>query len=162
MPRRRTGLRSSSNERLPATKERWKIFERNLETNVRTLHLILALVMLVGCVSQTIRPGDVRPAQASFDGTHQDSGVISVTQAGALVTSRVRDRYNGLIAHYGTDKAFVPPLVPDRGVQPASSELVARHGRGSLFILDHEAVVNFALMNRWRRMGKPPAPAPIQ
>jgi hypothetical protein len=128
--------------------------------NVRALFLILCLA-LAGCISQTIRPTDIAPTSASFDGNVKDSGIIAVTPTGTLVTSHARDRYNGLIAVYGSDKEFVPALVPDQGVKPAPLEAVVAANRGPLFVLDQQAVVNFAKMNRWRRMGKPNPAAPV-
>ena len=76
---------------------------------VRALMLILALALFTGCVSQTVRPVDIKPKAASFDGNKQDSGLIAVTPTGALVTAHARDRYNALIAVYGQDKEFLPP-----------------------------------------------------
>ena len=123
---------------------------------MRALMLILALALFTGCVSQTVRPVDIKPKAASFDGNKQDSGLIAVTPTGALVTAHARDRYNALIAVYGQDKEFLPPLVPDQGVSSAPQDTVAATGRGPLFVLDHAAVVNFAKMNRWHRMGRQP------
>lgn len=115
-------------------------------------------VMLTGCISHTIVPTDQRPTQASYDGNYRDSGVVSATPAGLLVTERVRERYNAMITSYGKDPAFMPPLLPDQGLTPASPELVAATKRGPLFIMSQQAAVHFSTLNRWRRMGKPPIP----
>lgn len=129
---------------------------------MKTILLFLATVCLAlsGCVSQTIRPTDTIPVAPSFDGNTQDSGIIAVTPQGTLVTSRVRDRYNALIVTFGTDREFASALVKDQGVEPAPLAAVVAANRGPLFVMDQQAVVNFAKMNRWRRMGKLTAPSP--
>ena len=111
----------------------------------------------VGCVSNTIRPIAAPSHQASYDGSRQDSGIIGFVPGGALVTSHFRDRYNSMIAKYGHEPRFTPPLVADRGVTPATPAQQAAHtDRGPLFVFTDEALGDFILMNDWRREGRLP------
>jgi hypothetical protein len=50
-------------------------------------------------------------------------------------------RYNALIGRYGNDPLFLPPLKPNDGVTPS----------GANFLIDDQHMVDFALMNSWRK-----------
>lgn len=107
--------------------------------------LIFAVWLLAGCVSPTVPAALPPAAAASFDGGEQNSGVISSTAAGFLITPHLRDRYNALVARYGGD--FAPPLRIDAGLERRGPEV---------WEMSKQAMVNFLEMNAWRRAGIPP------
>lgn len=110
-------------------------------------HLLLGLALALactGCTTVTPTPADV-PAAASFDGTEQNSGIVGVQADGTfLVTAHLRDRYNALIATYGS--LFAPPLSPDSGLSAVSGS--------ALWQMTPQAMADFATMCQWRRMGR--------
>lgn len=108
----------------------------------------IALTVLVCFVSFaatgcTTTPEPVRSEMASFDGSEQNSGVISVDDRGAIVTAHFRDRYNGLIAIYG--KAYKPALKKDAGLLKLSD---------STWLIDRQHLVKMIEMNTWRKTGR--------
>lgn len=131
-------------------KKHWKIFA--------ALLLSSTFVLSVSGCSQTVRPQPEPDRHASFDGGHDDSGLIQISGGVALVTSRFVERYNAMIEVYGSEPEFLPPLVKDYGVTPASGKDMADHpGRGTLYLMTNEALVKFIKMNQWRKMGRVPA-----
>lgn len=127
------------------------------------LSTIFAAILLssapIGCRSypEVVRPHVVTPQAPSFDGNHQDSGLLEITPMGALVTLHFQSRYNALIDVYGDEPDFAPHLIHDQGVTRASESDMKRYpDRGPLFVLQKEALVNFIKMNQWRKMGKTP------
>lgn len=120
---------------------------------------VLSLMLVIcmgtsGCLTKTIRTEDRRAQSASHDGNVQDSGLISIDDSGALITSHARNRFNSLVLEYGNDTAFNPPLKVDDGITEAGKELSATYKRGPLYYMTHQSVVNFVKLNRWRRNGK--------
>lgn len=109
------------------------------------LSFVLGLTVafcLWGCT--TVRPAKTEAAQPSFDAQSQtnDSGFLGWTNGGAIITGHARDRYNALIAKYGS--RFLPPIKKDTGIQPAGGD----------WRIDSAALENFGTMNRWRVEGK--------
>lgn len=103
------------------------------------LWLSLALLVLPGCNS-TIGPGRVHTSEASFDGNEQNSGIVSSSPAGFVVTDHFIARYNVLVTTYGRD--FSPALKPNEGV------LLLGEGR---WLVTKQVMVNFLTMNQWRK-----------
>lgn len=96
-------------------------------------------ILLIGC--GTVIPKPVQANVASYDGDVQNSGLVSLTNSNgvmvAIITPHARDRYNGLIAIFGTN--FIPPITLDAGITPAPPN----------FRIDAEHLVDFMRMNRW-------------
>lgn len=106
--------------------------------------LILA-IFLTGC--GTIIPHPIPSTHASISETGKpDSGVIGLVPGGWHITASAADRYNALIAAYGHDPEFLPPLVPMQGVTIKPDGTI---------ILDREGMRRFALLAAWHRMGRP-------
>ena len=119
----------------------------DLRTAIRFYLLCLAagaaiiLVALCGCAN-TVAPKFALSSEPSWVGADHNSGVIAITPAHqAILTPHARDRYNGLIAIYGS--RFLPPLKPDFGLTEA----------GPNGIISPEGLADFATMNRWRKAG---------
>lgn len=114
-----------------------------------TLALLAWLILLPGC---TVLPTTVKASVASYDGGVQNSGMLSLTTnstgavTGAILTPHARDRYNALLALYGTN--FFPALTLDAGITPAPPN----------YRIDAEHLVDFMRMNRWRKAASPPKP----
>ncbi len=106
--------------------------------------LLVAFAMGGGCAG-TVTPKVVTSTQASFDGNEQNSGVISVQPNGYVVTAHFRDRYNALIADYGT--AFTPPLSHDAGIARLTDYT---------WLIDREHMIKMIEMNTWRKSGRKP------
>ena len=108
---------------------------------------LLVLNLLAGC-APTIRPKVPAAAQASWDGTDQNSGFVGFDQAGAgILTSHARDRYNSLCDRYGG--YFHPVVRAGDGISPTPT---------NTFLIDPQHLVYFATMNRWGKEGKAAAP----
>jgi hypothetical protein len=107
---------------------------------------ILAAIALTACNS-TVRPALVEPAQASYDGNEQNSGILGADPAGGgyLITAHARDRYNALVETYGRD--FAPALTRDAGISKTEGG----------YVITREYLVKFLEMNRWRKSGLAPA-----
>lgn len=108
---------------------------------MRANSLILILVLMTGCFG-TVKPVKVTPQQASFDGTNQNSGVVSFDKVNHVgeVTPDWRLKYNGLIETYGD--RFIPWLVKDYG-------LISKPNGN--WIATAEAFENRGKMELWRR-----------
>jgi hypothetical protein len=127
-------------------------YERAREENRRTAAALAVAVILVlglitavigaGCTAPTIPDALPTASAPSFDGAEQNSGVLSSTPAGFLVTPHLRDRYNALVRRYGAD--FAPPLQVDAGLTRLGPES---------WEMSKQAMVNFIEMNAWRRAG---------
>lgn len=115
--------------------------------NAKVLLLISAFsVQPLAFVSCTVTPRTVTDPGASFDGNARTSGLIGYAADGSgILTPRARDRYNALIAEYGN--RFAPPLTPDAGVSQTAT---------NTYLLDAEHLVDFAVMNGWRKSGQKP------
>jgi len=105
--------------------------------------LAVSLGIILTACGATIPPL-IESNTSSFDGKVQDSGVITLVPGGQLVTSRWRDRYNGMIAVYG--KRFTPPVQTDDGILPAGPGNTT-----SEYFIDNEHAVKFDEMNEWRK-----------
>lgn len=101
---------------------------------------ILLLAVAIGCAG-TVTPRAAVRGEASWDGTNQNSGVICLTNGGALITGHARERYNALVGAYGA--RFAPALGMDAGIQPIEG--------GGAFWIDAEHLAAWAAMSRWRR-----------
>lgn len=74
-----------------------------------------AVVCLTGCTG-TVVPKIAEPEYASWDGTAQNSGILSLGKDGtARVTQGVRDRFDFLVAS-GKGTVTAPPLKLDDGL----------------------------------------------
>lgn len=105
---------------------------------------MLATLLLTGCTS-TVTPPVPKAAVASFDGTNQNSGVISVTKGvGIEVTPYWRERYNAYVPLYG--RWTIPAVKLDAGLTPLSN--------GNYFATA-QAQVNMRMMNDERKKGRP-------
>lgn len=105
----------------------------------------IMLVLLVGC---TITPAKTKATQASYDGTNQNSGFLGFTNGYGVITPHARDRYNALIAVYGS--RFTPALTHDAGLSPYFFD----PPKGDNYRIDQQHLVYFMDMQRWRREGK--------
>jgi hypothetical protein len=101
-------------------------------------------IALAGCTS-TVAPKIVTSERPSWDGGQENSGVLGFTADNSeVITAHARDRYNGLVAVYGTN--FSPALVFDSGLKPTGT---------NTFILDAQHSSAFSKMNRARKQGAP-------
>lgn len=112
-----------------------------------TAIMLLALLGILlwfftGC--STVVPTPVTDKVASYDGGTQNSGVLESVQGGFIVTPKFRDRYNALIADYGSD--FSPALKEDEGIRKENAN----------FFIDSEHMVKFLDMNKWKKSGRKP------
>ena len=108
---------------------------------MRTAALIILCFALAGC--GTVIPSTVRSSAASYDGNDQNSGIISASAEGYVVTAHFRDRYNALVAIYGRD--FAVPLKPDDGL--------TNNGQ---WVIDRQHLSQFLEMSAWSRAGLQP------
>lgn len=111
----------------------------------RFLFAVCAIASLSGCVG-TVTPKKVYSQSASYDGNDQNSGVLSISKDGGIVTGDWRARYNALIVKYG--RSLTSPITsPDAGlmIQPDGT-----------YHATLQTMVNMAVMNDWRRMGRAP------
>lgn len=110
------------------------------------LIVLAALVVLCAALTSctTVTPHTVNSSAYSWDGTNQNSGVISFVGNQVEVTPHWRDRYNGLMAFYS--KRFLPPLTFDYGVSATAT---------NTFLVTPEAFRDFVEMNRWRKSTAP-------
>ena len=99
-------------------------------------HVFLLSLVLCGCgtVSQKVN----EPPAPSWDGSKQNSGLVADVSASMTVTPHWRDRYNALIAAYGSQ--FKPALMPDEGITATD---------GASFYANHFARIHFFEMNLW-------------
>lgn len=109
-----------------------------------TILFVAAVVALAGCSSPVI-PHAIDAREASFDGNAQNSGVITSTPSGFVVTDHFRARHNALIAVYGGD--FSPTLKPDHEIYPIGEDR---------WLISKQGMVDFLEMNAWRRAGLEP------
>ena len=108
---------------------------------MKALALLLVGLALAGC--NTVIPGTVPSASASFDGNVQNSGIVEARAEGFVVTPHFRDRYNALIAVYGRD--FAVPLRVDDGL--------THNGQ---WVIDRQHLSQFLEMSAWSRAGLKP------
>lgn len=106
--------------------------------------LVLAAFLFIGCAS-TVTPAAVQSNQASFDGGAQNSGILATQPGGFTVTAHFRDRYNALVADYGT--WFAPALQRDEGLLSVTSDV---------WFIDAAHLVKFIQMNSWKKSGRLP------
>lgn len=102
----------------------------------------IAVALVVSACTTTVVPKRVQASQPSFDGTNQNSGVISFdtnTMTG-VVTPNWRGRYNALIGIYASK--FLPPITADYGLTPRNDSNYTATG---------EAFVDMAKMQIWKR-----------
>lgn len=108
----------------------------------------VAVALLVACsgcgTTKTIIPPQVVTTQASFDGNHQTSGILSVDETGFLVTPRYIERYDAMLEKYG--ERFSPPIKPGdrRGITP----------EGENYRITGETRSRFGQMNQMRKDGQ--------
>lgn len=117
---------------------------------IATLIACAALLALPGC--GTVTPERIESTQASFDGGAQNSGILKLTEAGAVVTPGFRARYNALAETYG--ERFTPTLQPDAGLRAAPGREHGFPEYERLWVIDNEHLVKFLQMNAWRKMGR--------
>jgi hypothetical protein len=101
-----------------------------------------SVLSLSGCATQ-ISPL-TESSSPSYDGNDLNSGVIALVPGGQLVTPHWRDRYNGMIAAYGS--RFTPALQVDDGIVPATAPNAPVE-----YFIDDEHAVKFDQMNEWRK-----------
>jgi len=105
------------------------------------LGVCLAL-LLTGC---TVTPKVVHDAQASFDGTQQNSGILGFDGEGhCVITLHAVERYNALVDKYG--KRFTPPLQRNQGLFLTDTNTA---------VMSFGSVEYFATMNRWAHQEAP-------
>lgn len=105
---------------------------------------ILSLCLAFSACS-TVTPQLVTPDSASFDGNDQTSGIISVNANGYVVTDHFRDRYNALVAIYGSD--FSVSIKADDGLINIST---------NRWLIDRQHLSQFLEMTAWLRAGLKP------
>lgn len=120
--------------------------------------LLVSSLVLPSCIStKTVIPEVIQDTKPSFDGNKQDSGLISVSESGAIVTQKFIERYDAMIGIYGDELDFLPPLKPGEGVSEAPKEEQEKNSsRGQVYLMSREALVNFIKMNQWRKAGREP------
>jgi len=139
-----------SENKLLSDREQYEQARRDDARAVRWISVALVICVAVltfgvtGCAG-TVVPRLVESQQASFDGNEQNSGIITSTPSGFVVTDHFRERYNALIATYGAD--FKPGLKPDSGIAPIG---------GGQWLISKQAMVDFLTMNSWRKAGLKP------
>jgi hypothetical protein len=107
----------------------------------------LVLAMLTGC---TITPVQVRSARPSYDGIHQDSGLIDQgSDGGGFISDQAKARYNALVQTFG--KRFTVPLHENEGIDPDPVLIDERRA----WRIDPEHLVKFQTMTRWRKEAAP-------
>ena len=117
---------------------------------MKALFLVLCLAF-AGCLTVVQHP--VQSSQASFDGNEQNSGVIAKIDAGFVVSSNFRDRYNVLIDTYSNTKLqdgtplFITPIKKDFGIKP--------NGDGTFTLNKQGMVLMVQLSSIKRRAFKP-------
>lgn len=74
--------------------------------------LIWLPILDTGC--GTIAPKVEDTTSASFDGNVQNSGIISMDENGAIISSSARERYNAYIVLCGAET--IPPTKVDFGI----------------------------------------------
>lgn len=101
----------------------------------------IVCILNAGCTT-TLHPVNVTPRTASFDGTNQNSGVISFDKTNhfGIVTDNWRARYDVLIGDYS--KKFTPPISADYGLTSLSN---------GTWSATAEAFVDMGKMELWRR-----------
>ncbi len=114
--------------------------------NWRILPILLCLAVTPGCFTSTVKPKVVEAQEIAYDNGVQNAGVLGLDDTGAIITPTKREEYNALIALYGKDPKFLPPLRKDDGVVV----------KGSNFHITNEALINFTEMKSWQRSGKKP------
>lgn len=100
--------------------------------------------------------------EASWDGNHQDSGLLLVNpDKGALVTVSFVDRYNAMALVYHNDPRNVPPVEVGDGVTAATpAEMAPYPNRGQLYWMTQQALAKMIEMNTWRKAATPSAVKP--
>lgn len=123
---------------------------RNIERAIKTSAWVVFLVALSSCTIVP-KPVDSRRASIGMSG-RADSGTIGIAKlpktqiSGYEVDEKTVARYNALIEAYGADPLFKPVIELNEGVR--------RDGKGGVY-MERESYIKFAVMNEWRRMGKP-------
>lgn len=111
-------------------------------------------LVLVGCWGNPApHVTNNHSSQASWDGTQQNSGVISLWPVGAKgdkvlgfrVTSHFRERQVALVKLYGG--RFMPAITADQGSTPFPD---------GTWLINQEAMSHFLVMNQWKRNGVTP------
>ncbi len=111
--------------------------------NLRNKAILLCACCTLAACTSTVTPRIVSNSFASWDGTNQNSGFIGYQPRGSgEITSHARDRYNELIAIFGS--RFLPPLKPDAGLTATGT---------NTFLIDAQHLDYFATMNRWHKQG---------
>ena len=106
---------------------------------MKALLLICSLLVFSGCT--TVIPPHVDATVVKFSGNDQNAGLVGVnTNGGFIITPDARDRYNGLVAVYGS--RFIPPLKQDAGL--TNSPLPN-------WTIDSQHFVSWESMSRWDR-----------
>ncbi len=120
----------------------------NHDIQAPAFFLAAASILLTAC--GTIRPDVVESKSPSWDGSKQNSGLISDAKGSMIVTPHWRDRYNALAKIYGGN--FKPAVTANEGITPATE---------GNFYANHFARVHFFVMNAWDKSAMhQPAPPP--
>ena len=108
---------------------------------IRSSLALATCLALAGC---TVAPRPVHDSESSFDGNAQNSGFVGYDAAGnAILTPSARDRYNLLVARYGTN--YAPALVFDAGVTRTET---------NTYLMDRQHWVDAQEMNLRRKSGR--------
>lgn len=115
-----------------------------MKTFLKILLIIAAACFALGFVSAffgcTATPRAVQPIAPSWDGNEQDSGLLNggkpLANGDFVLTAHARDRYNALVAKYGS--TFAPPVATDAGITPLPD---------GTFLIDKQHLDAFARMN---------------
>jgi hypothetical protein len=113
------------------------------------LAFLIGSVLFVACgCTSTVTAPKIQDTQASWDGNQQNSGFLGFdAQDYGIITAHARDRYNALIAMYGSE--FKPRLDSDAGVHQILTPTTDSPWR-----IDKQHLTHFMTMNRWRKEGK--------
>jgi len=121
--------------------------------------LLAMAVLMIFAAACTVVPVTPHSNQASFDGNHQDSGLIAFQADGsAVLTAHAHDRYTNLLAVYGS-RLQLPPKYPEEGMFQTNGTFAGYGTNVPVWIMDGQHLDYFKAMNRWRKAvpNAPPA-----
>jgi len=137
---------STKNGASSLSEDRWIIWVCALVVGALYLAAGIVLLCSFGCAS-TVRPKIAQSAQASWDGTEQNSGLIGIAPDGRrIITAHARERYSALMKDYG--KFFERPVTdPNEGITPTGT---------NTFLIDPQHEEYFIDAIRWEKQKRPP------
>ncbi len=120
----------------------------------------LLAMMLASCCTVTQKA--VISQTASMDGNVPDSGILTETTGGYVVTAHFRDRYNALVATYGSSKTadgapiFTPALRKDDGFTKLSGATSQALYGQQVWLITKQAMETMVVLSDLKRRGFKP------